>query len=84
MDFLPLEALSGRIAATTALVYPLGIGLILPSERYGGAKLPLLTYLRMVEDGSNLFPGFETEIQGIYRETGEDRRVRLFSYVLQD
>lgn len=84
VDFLPLEALSGRIAATTALVYPPGIGLVLPGERYGDANSPLLAYLRMVAEGSNLFPGFETEIQGIYREASEDGRVRLFSYVLQE
>lgn len=84
VDFLPLEALSGRIAATTALVYPPGIGLVLPGERYGDAKSPLLAYLRMVEEGSNLFPGFETEIQGIYREASEDGHVRLFSYALQE
>ncbi|MBU6396629.1 MAG: amino acid decarboxylase [Rhodospirillales bacterium] len=84
VDYLPLEALSGHIAATTALVYPPGIGLVLPGERYGDETSPQLAYLRMVEEGGNLFPGFETEIQGIYREVGKDGRVRLFSYVLQE
>ena len=65
-------------------VYPPGIGLILPGERYGDAASPLLTYLRMVEDGSNEFPGFEAEIQGIYRERGNDGRISLHSYVLAD
>ncbi len=84
VDYLPLEALGGRIAATTALVYPPGIGLVLPGERYGEVNSPLLTYLHMVEEACNLFPGFEVEIQGIYREVEEDGRIRLFSYVLQE
>ncbi|HYP62377.1 MAG TPA: Orn/Lys/Arg decarboxylase N-terminal domain-containing protein [Acidocella sp.] len=82
VDYLPLEKLPGRIAATLALVYPPGIGLILPGERYGAVDSPLLAYLRMVEAGGNEFPGFEAEIQGIYRETGADGTTRLFTYVL--
>jgi ornithine decarboxylase len=84
IDYIPLAELPGRIAATLALVYPPGIGLILPGERYGAATGPLLSYLRLVEEGSNLFPGFDTEIQGIYRERGDDGRVTLHSYVLRD
>jgi ornithine decarboxylase len=84
VDYLPLEQLSGRIAATVALVYPPGIGLILPGERYGDTNSPLLSYLRMVEEGCTLFPGFEAEIQGIYRETGGKGKLHLFSYVLHN
>ncbi len=83
VDYLPLEQLSGRIAATVALVYPPGIGLVLPGERYGAADSPVLSYLRMAEEGSNLFPGFEAEIQGVYRESAEDGSVRLFSYAVR-
>lgn len=84
VDYLPLSELCGRVSATVALVYPPGIGLVLPGERYGDAQSPLISYLQLVEDGCNLFPGFEAEIQGIYRETDENGRIRLFSYVLQD
>lgn len=83
-EYLPLEQLSGHVAATVALVYPPGIGLILPGERYGDTNSPLLTYLRMVEEGCNLFPGFEAEIQGIYREADEDGKIRLYSYALRN
>lgn len=82
IDYIPLAQLEGRIAATLALVYPPGIGLIVPGERYGAAAKPLLDYLRMVEEGSNLFPGFDAEIQGIYRERDADGRVTLCTYVL--
>lgn len=84
VDYLPLAELCGRVSATVSLVYPPGIGLVLPGERYGDMSSPLLSYLRLVEEGCNLFPGFEAEIQGIYRETDKDGKVRLFSYVLQN
>ena len=84
VDYLPLEELSGRVAATTALVHPPGIGVILPGERYSDAKSPLPFYLRMVEEGSNLSPGFAVEIQGIYREEDGDGHARLFSCVIQE
>jgi ornithine decarboxylase len=82
IDYVPLAQLEGRIAATLALVYPPGIGLIVPGERYGAQTGPLLAYLRMVEEGSNLFPGFDAEIQGIYRERDAAGRVTLHTYVL--
>lgn len=84
VEYLPLSELPGRISATISLVYPPGIGLVLPGERYGDKTSPLFAYLRLVEEGCNLFPGFEAEIQGIYRETGTDGKVRLFTYVLEN
>ncbi|MBB5374262.1 Orn/Lys/Arg family decarboxylase [Acidocella aromatica] len=82
VDYIPLQQAQGRVAATLALVYPPGIGLIVPGERYGGVDDPVLDYFRLVEEGCNLFPGFENEIQGVYRETGENQRVTLYTYVL--
>jgi ornithine decarboxylase len=82
VDYIPIAEAQGRIAATLALVYPPGIGLIVPGERYGERAKPMLDYLRMVEEGSNLFPGFENEIQGVYRERDKSGRTVLHTYVL--
>jgi len=84
VDYVPLAQTEGRIAATLGLVYPPGIGLILPGERYGTGTNPLLDYLRLVEAASNSFPGFDVEIQGIYRERDIDGHVSLHTYVLKD
>lgn len=84
VDYVPISQAEGRIAATLALVYPPGIGLILPGERYGTQASPVLNYLRLVEEASNRFPGFENEIQGIYRETDTDGRIILHTYVLTE
>lgn len=84
VDYVPIAQIEGRVAATLALVYPPGICLILPGERYGAEKSPVLEYLRLVEEASNHFPGFENEIQGIYRETDAEGRIVLHTYVLAE
>ena len=34
----------------------------------------MIDYLKMFERGANIFPGFEAEIQGLYREVDGDGR----------
>lgn len=82
VELLPIDRIPGRIAATLALVYPPGIGVVVPGERYDARAEPMLDYFRVIEDGGNRFPGFENEIQGIYRQTGDDGRTRLYTYVV--
>jgi arginine/lysine/ornithine decarboxylase len=41
----------------------------------------MIDYLKMFEASFNAFPGFEVEIQGVYRETDASGRVRLHTYV---
>ena len=81
VDYLPLEELSGRIATTLWVVYPPGIATIVPGELLDERARPMIEYLKVFEQGSNLFPGFETEIQGLYREKQADGSIRIFTYV---
>ncbi len=69
VDYLPLEALDGRVATTLFVVYPPGIATIVPGERLSERARPMIEYLKMFERSANVFPGFEAEIQGLYRET---------------
>ncbi len=84
VELLPIEQIDGRIAATLGLVYPPGIAVVVPGERYTESARPMLAYFRMFEEGGNRFPGFENEIQGIYRQTASDGRVRLHTYVVSE
>jgi len=84
VDLLPIDQIGGRIAATLGLVYPPGIAVVVPGERYNERALPMLDYFRMFEEGGNRFPGFENEIQGLYRKTESDGRVRLYTYVVSE
>jgi ornithine decarboxylase len=82
VDYLSIHEIKDRIAATLALVYPPGIGVIVPGERYDDRAKPMLDYLIMFEEAANRFPGFDSEIQGIYRETAADGTISFHTYVV--
>jgi ornithine decarboxylase len=84
VDYLPLDRVEGRIATTLFVVYPPGIATIVPGERLDERARPMLDYLKMFERAANLFPGFEAEIQGIYREIAPDGSVRFHTYVVRE
>jgi ornithine decarboxylase len=84
VDYVPIAEAEGRVATTLMLVYPPGIGTVLPSERLDERAKPMLDYFKMFEAAANLFPGFEAEIQGVYRESDPDGRIRFHTYVLRE
>jgi ornithine decarboxylase len=84
VDYLPIDNIEGRIAATLFVVYPPGIPTIVPGERLDARARPMIDYLKMFERASNLFPGFDTEIQGIYREIDASGTVRFYTYVVHE
>jgi ornithine decarboxylase len=84
VDYLPLSAIANRVATTLFVVYPPGIATIVPGERLGPRAKPMLDYLKMFEQSANLFPGFEAEIQGLYREVESDGSIRFYTYVMQE
>jgi ornithine decarboxylase len=55
-----------------------------PGERLDERVRPMLDYLKMFERSANLFPGFEVEVQGIYRELEKDGTVRFYTYVVRE
>lgn len=81
VDFLPIDELMGRVATTPFVVYPPGIATIVPGERITDRAQPMIDYLKMFETCFNTFPGFDVEIQGVYREVDENGRIRLYTYV---
>src|SRR5262249_59667012 len=84
VDYLPIDALAGRIATTPFVVYPPGIATIVPGERLTERAKPMIDYLKMFEASFNAFPGFEVEIQGVYREIDASGRIRLYTYVVAE
>jgi ornithine decarboxylase len=81
VSYLPLDQMEGKIATTLWVVYPPGIATIAHGETLDERAQPMLDYLKTFELGANLFPGFEAEIQGIYREISEDGSIRFHTYV---
>jgi ornithine decarboxylase/arginine decarboxylase len=84
VDYLPIDAIQGRIATTPFVVYPPGIATIVPGERLSDRAQPMIDYLKMFEAGFNAFPGFDVEIQGVYKEVDGAGRIRLHTYVASE
>jgi ornithine decarboxylase/arginine decarboxylase len=85
VDYLPIDEIEGRVAATLFVVYPPGIATIVPGERLTRRAAPMIDYLKVFEQSCNLFPGFENEIQGVYRETdASSGKVRFYTYVVRE
>ena len=84
IDYVPLDELDGRVATTLFVVYPPGIATVVPGERLDARSRPMIDYLKVFEEGSNVFPGFELEIQGLYREVDPLGAVRFYTYVVRE
>jgi ornithine decarboxylase len=84
VDYLPIDRIWGRIAATLMLVYPPGIATIVPGERLDDRAQPMIDYLLAFEAAENRFPGLGTEIQGVYREIETNGRIRFHTYVVRE
>jgi ornithine decarboxylase len=82
VDYVPLENIHGRIAATLALIYPPGIGVVVPGERWDDRAQPMLDYFLAFQESFNRFPGFNYEVQGVYQER-MDGRIKFYTYVVR-
>ncbi|WP_441241631.1 Orn/Lys/Arg decarboxylase N-terminal domain-containing protein [Tardiphaga sp. 768_D3_N2_1] len=84
VDYVSIDELFGRVATTPFVVYPPGIATIVPGERLTERAKPMIDYLKMFETCFNTFPGFDVEIQGIYRKVDANGRIRLYTYVVSE
>jgi arginine/lysine/ornithine decarboxylase len=82
VDYVPMTSVKGRIAATLALIYPPGIGVIVPGERWDDRAKPMLDYFNAFEESFNRFPGFSYEVQGVYQEV-IDGQIKFHTYVVR-
>jgi ornithine decarboxylase len=82
VDYVPLEEVHGRVAATLALIYPPGIGVIVPGERWDDKARPMLEYFMAFQESFNRFPGFNYEVQGVFQER-VDGRIKFHTYVVR-
>lgn len=83
VDYVALEDIKGRIAATLALIYPPGIGIVLPGERWDKKAQPMLDYFLAFQEAFNRFPGFNYEVQGVFQER-VDGKIKFFTYVVRE
>jgi ornithine decarboxylase len=83
VDYVPLTDVAGRISATLALIYPPGIGVVVPGERWDERARPMLDYFLAFEESFNRFPGFNYEVQGVFQERVADR-IAFHTYVVKE
>jgi ornithine decarboxylase len=83
VDYVPLEEIKGRISATLALIYPPGIGVLVPGERWDDKAKPMLEYFMAFQESFNRFPGFNYEVQGVYQER-VNGRIKFHTYVVRE
>jgi ornithine decarboxylase len=83
VEYVPLDRVTGRIAATLALIYPPGIGVVVPGERWDERARPMRDYFLAFEESFNRFPGFNYEVQGVYQER-VDGRIKFHTYVVNE
>lgn len=82
VDYVSMDEIGGRISATLALIYPPGIGVIVPGERWDERAQPMRDYFKAFEESFNRFPGFNYEVQGVFQER-IDGRIKFHTYVVR-
>ena len=61
-----IDDLEGRITAMLVTPYPPGIPLLIPGERF---NQKIVRYLQFAREFNSRFPGFETDIHGIVKDS---------------
>ena len=54
------------------------------AKGFAKERAPMIEYLKTFERGANTFPGFEAEIQGLYREVDATGAIRFYTYVARE
>ncbi len=70
VERVPLSEMEGRVAAVGVIPYPPGIPIVMPGENVGPSGGPWLTYLRLLLQYGQRFPGFAKEVEGTEEKAG--------------
>ena len=65
------------ISASVIRPYPRGLSLVLPGEMVTKDSLPVLEFLEMLCEIGAHYPGFETDIHGLYRQADGSYTVKV-------
>ena len=68
IEEIKLEEMVGRVSANMILPYPPGVPLVLPGEMVTQESRPALDFLEMLCEIGAHYPGFETDIHGLYQQ----------------
>ncbi len=83
VEYVKLSEIKDRVGVMLALIYPPGIGVLVPGERWDDRAQPMIDYFLTFEEAFNRFPGFAYEVQGVFQEVVDGRKT-FFTYVVKD
>lgn len=72
-----LSEMIDKVSANMILPYPPGVPLIMPGEKVTKDNLPVLQFLQMLCERGAYYPGFETDIHGVYKNADGQYVVRV-------
>ncbi|NQZ94379.1 MAG: lysine decarboxylase [Moritella sp.] len=72
-----LNEMVNRVNANMILPYPPGVPLVLPGEMITETSRPVLDFLEMLCEIGTEFPGFETDIHGLYHQADGSYTVKV-------
>ncbi|MFM4718264.1 lysine decarboxylase CadA [Aeromonas bivalvium] len=77
VEEVPLRDMVNRVSANMILPYPPGVPLVLPGEMVTADSQPVLEFLEMLCEIGAHYPGFETDIHGLYRQADGSYTVKV-------
>ena len=77
IEEIPLQQMVNRISANMILPYPPGVPLVLPGEMITEESRPVLDFLVMLCEIGQHYPGFETDIHGVYQHADGTNTVKV-------
>lgn len=80
IERVSIDDIEGRVTAMLVTPYPPGIPLMVPGERFNKT---IINYLKFTRAFNSEFPGFETDVHGLVRET-VDGEVKYFIDVVKE
>ncbi|HJW25572.1 MAG TPA: arginine/lysine/ornithine decarboxylase [Rhodocyclaceae bacterium] len=66
IERVPVDELEGRVTAVLLTPYPPGIPLLIPGERFNRT---IVNYLKFAREFNSRFPGFETDVHGLVKDS---------------
>lgn len=77
-----LSEIEGKVSANMILPYPPGVPLIMPGEKIIQENRPILDFLEMLCEIGSHYPGFETDIHGVYKNENGDYVVKVLNNII--
>lgn len=63
-ELVPLDQMANRVVTVGVIPYPPGIPIVMPGENIGPADGAWLTFVRVLQEWGETFPGFAKEVEG--------------------